>query len=145
MRFYFLIQLNLHTIGTETNTNSISNIGTAIVCLPVQDSTGKENEGMKEFSSSTESSVQKETTIVNECNSHNVRVESCDRTKYTCVNDNNPSQDLSYRSESMEDIEKSELDSIIDMAEDVEFIDSFDFNSTEVDKLEEHVGIDELN
>ena len=43
----------------------------------------------------------------------------------------------------MKDIGKSELDSIIDIAEDVEFVDSFDFDSTEIDKLQDQVGIDE--
>ena len=45
----------------------------------------------------------------------------------------------------MEIEESMESNSILDIARDVEIIDNFDFDTTDIDEIEDYIGSDELS
>ena len=94
----------------------------------------------------TDQLVQKEICMENNFKTNtNVHVSYSEYVNNRKGNDNNPKQDLPYRSKSVEGNEYSGEDSVLEIARNVEFLDNFDFDSNEVDKLEEFVNRDEGN
>lgn len=97
---------------------------------------------MKENFIPTGSAVQNETIMWKIGNTSNVNDSVKEREYSVEGNENNPGPLLFCLPVSTEEEESMNSDSISDISKDVEFIDNFDFNSTDVDKLEDHVGFD---
>ena len=100
---------------------------------------------MKETSTTTHVPVLKTTGMENEKNWNNVRVNTSAHDYSVHDNDKNPDQDLLYRSVCVEIEESMESNSILDIARDVEIIDNFDFDTTDIDEIEDYIESDELS
>ena len=122
-----------------------------ILCLPVlserecSSSTGKENENRNEISICTDGSVKTKPIDSSVLNVGNGQSSSAKRDNSVQENNKNKSQDLVHYKEVLNFDGEYESNSFEDIANDVEFIDSFAFDSTDIDELEEYVGAEELN
>ena len=113
------------------------------VCEKESDNTySNETDRMKDNFIRTGITVQNETTMGNIGNTNTVNDSVKVREYAVEGNDNIPEALLLCLPVSTEEGEKMNSNSISDIAKDVEFIDNFDFNSTDVDELEDHVGFD---
>ena len=137
--YYCVTYLGRRPNSEEVNTSAgTTNIG----CEFIPENT---NEGMKKKSISTGDTVQKDISIENVDNYSNLYDPTNERETPVQGMNNILNQDLLCLPVSEEFEETSDSNSILDIERDVEFIDNFDFNSTDVDKLEDHVGIDWLH
>ena len=101
-----------------------------------------EKEGNKAFPSPTGATVHQERTMGKNVNTTSINNYKKERASSVQNSLDNANQLLLCLPVSTEEEDPNDGNSIIDIAEDVEFVDNFDFNSTDVDKLEDHVGFD---
>ena len=124
------------TAGTQT-------LGMSALCQKECTFTyANEKEESKDISNPTRGTVQDEGTIGKSVNTTKICEYTTERGSSVQNSFNNAKQLLLCLPVSTEEEETNDGNSIIDIAEDVEFVDNFDFNSTDVDKLEDHVGFD---
>ena len=140
------------TICTDdVHTSGDSAPSIPVLCLPVlserdcSSSTGKQTDNRNKISFCTDTSVHGKIIQSSVLNVANGQSRSDQRRNTVQDNNKNKKQDLEYCKEVLNCDGEYESNSFEDIANDVEFIDSFPFDSTDVDELEEYVGVEELN
>ena len=107
-------------------------------------STGRNIKNKNEFSISTEKQVHDDVDLENEPVANNVPLRTFNRGNVVQNNHKNRNQTLLYCKETIDSYGEYEEDSLLDIAKDVEFIDSFPFDSVELDELEDYFEEDEI-
>ena len=138
------------TTTEEVHTLRNSITGSPILCMPVlsekekDSSTGRNIKNKNEFSISTEKQVHDDVVLENEPVANNVPLRTFNRGGVVQNNHKNRNQTLLYCKETIDSYGEYEEDSLLDIAKDVEFIDSFPFDSVELDELEDYFEEDEI-